>query len=173
MREALIRSDSSSGTPLAFGSNSALEYLLDQWGLEFAEARHTMLFPRSLGFWSGKQVPLAGSVVSAFAVLLQRLGLTVNYEAHTGDVFERVLIACVLAEANAALAMGLENQIERELDYLLGCRRRDAVGGWSYFQHLRELPPDADNLAQIMQLVILAGPVWHRIRQPPPHGSTR
>src|SRR6185369_3155358 len=38
-------------------------------------------------------------------------------------------------------------------EYLIESRQRSGIGGWKYFPELRELPPDADDLAQIMHVL--------------------
>src|SRR5438874_1446790 len=107
----------------------ALDVLLDQWRRGFDEVRHVMVFPRRLGFIA-------------------------RNSTHVGDLFQRALIADVLAEADRVLSCGLQVQIDSEIGYVLESRQRDRIGGWSYFPDLRELPPDADDLAQVMQLLL-------------------
>ena len=103
-----------------------LEFLLHQWQRGFAEARHDMLFPQAQGF-SGDR------------------------EYHSGDVFQRALIADVLCDLNGLLPGQLTPMLSHEVAYLLSCQR--ATGGWSYFPTLPELPPDADDLAQVLQVL--------------------
>ena len=108
----------------------ALQYIVGQWHLGFGEARHIMEFPPELGF-SGPQY--------------QR-----------GDTFQRALIADTLCDVNTELQDALRVVLDYEVNYLLG-RRGPDVGGWSYFPDLAELPPDADDLAQVMQALWCSG----------------
>ena len=109
-----------------------LRFLMEQWQQGFAEAAHVMTFPREQGFIAAQ-------------------------EQHYGDVFPRALIADVLWDARELLGEQLQPVIEREVNYLLSCQRNSGVGGWSYFPNLPELPPDADDLAQIMQILLRCG----------------
>jgi squalene-hopene/tetraprenyl-beta-curcumene cyclase len=95
----------------------------------FAEAAHVMDFPRAQGF-SGPA------------------------ESQRGDVFCRALIGDALQDAGGAAP---DRLIEDAIGHLLARRRTDALGGWSYFPELTELPPDADDLAQVMRLFLRAG----------------
>ncbi len=106
----------------------ALHYIVEQWRTGFGEARHVMEFPPEFGF-SGPQY--------------QR-----------GDVFQRALIADILCDANHVLSGQLQSVIDSEISYLLDQRARGRCG-WSYFPKLPELPADADDLAQIVQVL------WH------------
>ena len=104
-----------------------LRFIIEQWRLGFGEARHVMEFPGELGF-GGPQY--------------QR-----------GDVFQRAIIADVLCDADELLDGVLRPILEHEIGYLLS--RRVGRCGWSYFPELPELAADADDLAQIMQVL------WH------------
>ena len=109
-----------------------LAFLLRQWSGHFREARHVMWLPRFLGFTGDRDV-------------------------YYGDVFQRALIADVLCDADDALAGPLRPFVEREIQYLLSRRVREGVGGWSYFPELPELAPDADDLGQVLQVLVRTG----------------
>jgi squalene-hopene/tetraprenyl-beta-curcumene cyclase len=106
----------------------ALRFIVGQWQLGFGEARHIMSFPHEQGFRS-------------------------TDEYQYGDVFQRALIADALCDANEPSHNQLEPIIDYEVEYLTSARLSD-VGGWSYFPELPELPPDADDLAQIIQVLL-------------------
>jgi squalene-hopene/tetraprenyl-beta-curcumene cyclase len=108
----------------------ALGYIIEQWHLGFGEARHIMEFPPEAGF-SGPQY--------------QR-----------GDVFQRAIIADILCDVDEVVKGKLQPIIEQEVCYLLS-RRDPGRCGWSYFPELPELPADADDLAQIMQVLWRSG----------------
>lgn len=116
-------------SPLA---RQALAVLRAGWEQAFAPAMHVMHFPRAQGF-QGEQ------------------------ERYTGDVFARALITDALQDADAVLGGELGPMIAREIAYLIGVRRQDGIGGWSYFPDLIELPPDIDDLAQVMLALMRAG----------------
>lgn len=110
-------------------AQKGLSYLLGASQNGFQEAKHTMHFPREQGFSAAQA-------------------------EQCGDVFQRALIADVLLDAQAAGLDTLQPILNHEIDYLLSCQRSTGIGGWSYFPNLPELPPDADDLAQVMQVLI-------------------
>ena len=85
------------------------------------------------------------------------LGFSGDRERHDGDVFQRAIVADALCDADEALAGALRPLIQREVTYLVDCRLRRGVGGWSYFPTLPELPPDADDLGQVIQVLVRSG----------------
>lgn len=109
-----------------------LSYIISQWHQGFGEARDIMKYPREFGF-SSKQ------------------------EYYYGDIFQRALIADVLCDTDELLQGALQPVIEYEARYLLNSRCATSLGGWSYFPDLPELPPDADDLAQVMQVLLRSG----------------
>jgi squalene-hopene/tetraprenyl-beta-curcumene cyclase len=108
----------------------ALDFMIEQWRRGFGEARHVMHFPPELGFGGPAY---------------QR-----------GDIFQRALIADALCDVEQAWNVNLRPVIDHEIAYLLS-RRDTGRGGWSYFSELPELPADADDLAQILQLLHRCG----------------
>jgi len=112
-------------------AQNALELLVDEANASFREAAHTVAFPRAQGF-------------------------LVDEDEQTGDVFARAIIADALLDA-ARAGFRVAALIDCEVDHLIDSRLESGVGGWKYFPNLRELPPDADDLAQVMQVLIRAG----------------
>lgn len=110
----------------------SLQFLAAQGQQGFAEAAHRMVFPQTQGFTSPQ-------------------------EEHQGDIFARALITDTLCDLRAHFGEVWQPLIEREINYLVGCQRQTGVGGWGYFPYLPELPPDADDLAQIMQVLVRSG----------------
>jgi squalene-hopene/tetraprenyl-beta-curcumene cyclase len=110
----------------------ALDRLLESSEDGFAEARHTLAFPRDQGF-------------------------AVEDDEQTGDVFARATVADALCDVRHLAPDRVDPVLDREVAHLLACRDRDGVGGWRYFPALRELPPDADDLAQAMQVLLRCG----------------
>ena len=109
-----------------------LDFIVKEWSAEFRDAGHSMVFPHFLGF-------------------------TGDHERHYGDVFQRAIIADALCDADDALGGALRPPIRREVTYLVGRRLTRGVGGWSYFPTLPELPPDADDLGQVIQVLVRSG----------------
>lgn len=108
----------------------ALAYVVRQWNLGFGEARHIMEFPRELGFGGPQH---------------QR-----------GDVFQRAIIVDALCDTDETCNSQLRPIVEQEISYLLS-RRDPGRCGWRYFPELPELPADADDLAQITQVLWRCG----------------
>ncbi len=111
---------------------TALENTLAEWRRGFGEARHLMNFPWDQGFSGATEV-------------------------QTGDVYQRSLLAEALCEAGHLAGPDLQPAVAHEITYLLGRAQPQAPGGWSYFPELPELPADADDLAQMIRLLCIAG----------------
>lgn len=111
---------------------SALEFLSRQWRLGFGEARDLLQHPETLG-------------------------LEFQSTSQYGDVFQRALIAEVLSDADPLLGGALRPLLEHEVRHVLGCKLPQGFGGWSYFPNLPELPPDLDDLAQVMNMLLRCG----------------
>jgi squalene-hopene/tetraprenyl-beta-curcumene cyclase len=107
-----------------------LRWLLGQWRLGLREAAHVMLFPPEAGF-TGPDVQL-------------------------GDVFARALVAGSLLDADPHADGQLQPCIDREARYLAAARRAEP-GLWSYFPALPELPPDADDAAEVLRVLFRHG----------------
>ena len=111
-------------------SYKGLEHLLKEYANGFAATKHVMPFPREV--------------------------FQVDKDFQEGDVFQRALILDTLLDFNPELQNQLNTIIDAEADYLFNTRRKTGIGGWAYFPDLRELPPDADDLAQVMQVLLRA-----------------
>lgn len=105
-----------------------VQFLLSQWRLGFGEARRIGRFARRDGF--------------------SALG-----DHQAGDVFERALIAEALCDADRLLGGQLRPALDYETEYVLSRQDRAGIPGWRRYPELPELPPDADTLAQVIQLL--------------------
>ncbi|MHC6198658.1 prenyltransferase/squalene oxidase repeat-containing protein [Elizabethkingia miricola] len=47
--------------------------------------------------------------------------------------------------------------MQKEVEYIIGRRNHDSIGGWSYFPTVKEIVADIDDLGQIMQFFIKTG----------------
>ena len=110
----------------------SLAFIIKQWEMRFSELRHELEFPREIGH-------------------------TAEQDIQYGDTFQRAIVACILCDVNALVGSQLDPVIEYETDYLLSKRCLDSLGGWSYLPDLPELPPDADDLGQVMQVFLKKG----------------
>lgn len=113
-------------------AGEALDFVVRQWRLGFGEARHIMRLSRVEGF-------------------------SAEAEYHYGDVFQRALIADALCDASAALGADLRPVVGYEVRHLLDSYQTEGVGGWCYFHDVEEIAPDADDLGQVMQVLVRAG----------------
>lgn len=91
----------------------------------------------------------------AFGHHLRMPRLEGSMETHLAVVMQRAVILETLLEAPAQ-AYGVDTAVIcRQTLELLLARNRHVRGGWSYVQTVPELPPDADDLGQV--LLVLAG----------------
>ncbi len=111
---------------------NALQTIVEEWQRGFGEARHIMRLSHQEGFSAAN-------------------------EYHYSDVFQRALIADALCDANEILNGTLGTVLNYESQYLLGQAVKTGVGGWRYFPTVPELAPDADDLGQVMQVLLRAG----------------
>ena len=111
---------------------SALAYLLAQQADGFREAIHYLHFPRLLD--EGVRYETRPSILSHRAVILDAL----------------------LDAAEAGLDCP-RKVLASESMAILRAKHRDARGGWSYIQEAPELPPDADDLGQVLQVLARVG----------------
>lgn len=96
----------------------------------YSEMVHRMVFPREAGF--------SNSGTCCF-----------------GSVFQHAIVCRTLAMAKSIFDVN-EQAIQAGLSYLLE-QQDPASGGWKYFTNLPELPPDADDVAQVLLAFIETG----------------
>ncbi len=118
--------------------NAGLAYLQNEHACGYPEAAHTMGF-----LWNRSDRP--------------------TRDIQTASVFQRAIIADVLLDAHEASLIDFTQGSDAECKTLLGLRLQNVRGGWSYFPSLENLPPDADDLGQVMQ--VLARTRHHGITQ--------
>ncbi len=112
-------------------TKGATRFLMEQHAAGYPEAQHRM------GFISPAE-PVEGRV-------------------HSGCVFQRAIIADVLLDLRDRGLLAESEAIPSELAYLIQSRLTHVRGGWNYFPTLRNLPPDADDLGQILQVLVRGG----------------
>jgi squalene-hopene/tetraprenyl-beta-curcumene cyclase len=95
----------------------------------YPKTTHRLRFPREAGF-------LSGPVDQA------------------GDVFGRAVVADALADARDVGLWDPGDGLVAEAQYLAGRRQRTYPWAWCYFPDLPELGPDADDLAQVGQVLL-------------------
>jgi uncharacterized ParB-like nuclease family protein len=71
-----------------------------------------------------------------------------------GDIFARAIIADALCDARDAGLVEASAVLAAECAHFIEQRQRSGIGGWVYFPGLPGLPPDADDLAQVMQVLV-------------------
>jgi squalene-hopene/tetraprenyl-beta-curcumene cyclase len=113
-------------------ARESCRFLLREAKNDFSEAGHVMPFPKEQGF-------------------------TADQEMQCGDIFQRAIIADAMSAAARAGICNVDELIDREIGYLVSKRITSDPGGWKYFPCLPELPPDADDLAQVIILLHQSG----------------
>jgi len=106
----------------------SISYLEDQRSSGFVEAIHHMIFPKKAGF--------IGDV-----------------EKQEGKTFQLAIINNALMDADSLGFQIDKSGVKEDIRYILNHKYRDARGGWKYFPNLPEIPPDADDLAEILQVL--------------------
>lgn len=102
-----------------------LNYILEQKETGFVDLKHYMFLGKGENFRNTTNV-------------------------HSGDVFQRSMILEIFCDAGRLLKENLSPYIFDEIRYLIGTKNGDMVKGWSYFQTVREVAADADDLAQVI-----------------------
>ncbi|HEX6290599.1 MAG TPA: hypothetical protein VFZ66_15525 [Herpetosiphonaceae bacterium] len=110
----------------------ATDLLLAQQRLGYPEAIHNLRFPR-------------GTIS------------TVRYETHAALLFQRAIVLDGLLDAQAAGYTIPEQVMSAEALTILRAKHRDVRGGWSYIPEVPELPPDADDLGMVLQVLVRIG----------------
>ncbi len=113
-------------------SSRALRYLLDQHEDAYREATHHLHFPRLVDG-------------------------CVRYETRPSILSHRAVILDALIDAaDSGLAVP-RAVLAKDTMAILQCKHPDLRGGWSYIQEAPELPPDADDLGQVLQVLMHFG----------------
>ncbi len=116
----------------SFTARHALHFLLTEQADEYKNAVHHLHFPRLL--LHGVEYQTQPAIVSHRAVILDSL----------------------LDAAEAGLPLD-PRILAKDVMEILRCKHRDVRGGWSYIQKAPELPPDADDLGQVLQCLVRYG----------------
>jgi squalene-hopene/tetraprenyl-beta-curcumene cyclase len=80
-----------------------------------------------------------------------------RYETHPALLSHRAVALDALLDARDAGLNVPERVIAAEAIAILRSKHRDVRGGWSYVQEVPELPPDADDLGQVLQVLSRLG----------------
>jgi prenyltransferase beta subunit len=111
--------------------NCCLDFLERQRSLGYFEAEHLMGFP----------VPNFPEKTSI----------------HAGLTFQRAIICdALLGATHAGFPVNVDD-IKKDINEIIKARCRSIRGGWKYFPSLSDLPPDADDLGQILQVLVRGG----------------
>jgi squalene-hopene/tetraprenyl-beta-curcumene cyclase len=92
---------------------------------------------------------------AAHHLCFPRLGW--RYETHSAVLFQRGVVLDALLDA-AAAGLAVPGQVlDAEVMAILRMKHRDVRGGWNYIPAVAELPPDADDLGQVLQILYRHG----------------
>jgi len=120
--------ESIQGNPVQKSITNAINYILTQRELNYPEMQHKMYFPKSEGFLGEK-------------------------ELLNGDVFQRTFVIDALIDSKSFIP-NADKIIKQEVEVLVSLKLKNVRGGWSYAPELPELPPDSDDLAQVLQVLV-------------------
>jgi hypothetical protein len=104
-------------------------YLQEQEKLGYIEAAHLALLPKR-----SRRGQIAG--------------------CRWGTVFQRALVLEAIWEAKATGVPIDRATFDADLQCLIDLRLHDRRGGWSYFPGIPELPPDCDDLGQVLHVLL-------------------
>ncbi|MCJ7467959.1 MAG: terpene cyclase/mutase family protein [Maribacter sp.] len=111
---------------------NGLDFIKKSFLENYAELKHIMFLSKSEGFQNEQEI-------------------------HSSDVFQRALLNECLIAICKENNFNSTKFFERECQYLVAQRNRDAIGGWSYFPSVVEIAADIDDLGQMIQLFIACG----------------
>ena len=80
-----------------------------------------------------------------------------HHELHPGSLFQRAVVLDSLLDARSAGLHVPEAIVDAEAMTLLRFKHPEARGGWSYLPTIPELPPDADDLGQVLRVLARIG----------------
>lgn len=83
----------------------------------------------------------------------------ISYETWSTGFFQRMLILDALLDARKELDLAkvTKRLIEVEVEKILRSKHPNVAGGWSYIPDLALLPPDADDLGYVLQILSRTG----------------
>lgn len=70
------------------------------------------------------------------------------------DIFPRMLVLDSLIDAKDYDSRITKDLLEKEVQYVIDSKHQRVAGGWNYVPNFPELPPDADDLAFALQLLL-------------------
>jgi len=81
----------------------------------------------------------------------------IKYQTHPTNFFQRMLVLDSLLDCAHFDDHITKQIVEKEITVILQAKHRIVRGGWSYIPSLPELPPDADDLGLVLQLLARTG----------------
>ena len=81
-------------------------------------------------------------------------GYPVDSDVQYGNTFQRALIVDALLDVRQAGRSIALDAINQEIQKLVKLRATDVRGGWRYFPDFKLMPPDADDLGAILQVLV-------------------
>ena len=75
----------------------------------------------------------------------------------SGDVFQRTILVETYLSVNSIITMPeIKNIIREDILRILDSKMKNVGGGWNYFPGYPFLPPDSDDLAQVIRILVSA-----------------
>jgi hypothetical protein len=81
----------------------------------------------------------------------------VEYQTHLTNLFQRMIVLDSLLDCAGFDGSITKQIVEKEIIEILQAKHRIVRGGWSYIPSLQELPPDADDLGMVLQILARTG----------------
>lgn len=107
-------------------------FLLQQASSGYSESIHYMCLPRiTNGVWEDICYPT--------------------------DFFPRMLVLDSLLDSREFDSRITEGLVQKEIEYIRASKHQTVNGGWNYIPSFPDLPPDADDLALVLQLLFRSG----------------
>ena len=79
------------------------------------------------------------------------------HETHGAMLFQRAVVLDSLLDARSAGLDVPQRVVDSEAVTLLRLKHRYVRGGWNYLPQVPEIPPDADDLGQVLQVLVRVG----------------
>jgi hypothetical protein len=130
-----------------------LTYLEKAGKTGYSEAVHEMIFPPSF-----VSAPDDGKVPCEDGKVPCEDGKVPCEDGKVrGDVFQRTIIVATMLTARRSGYHIDSAALSRDIDYIIAQKDQESKGGWKYFPRLSALPPDTDDLAQVILVLLGAG----------------
>lgn len=129
--ERIFITDLNKSSACIYALNKGISYLLLERENDYLEANHDMQMPSSEIYNPDPRNTLV-----------------------SGNIFQRTIIVETFLDINLVFNNSIDNNIiQEDINRIIAFRMSQVRGGWSYFPGYQFLPPDTDDLAQVIQIL--------------------